>query len=123
MQGRIFGLAATFLMLAIAPAWAQAVCREPIVPPAIDGNTATAPQMKVQLQDVKTFLTASDDYQDCLIKSLDAAAAAAQKANTDIDPRLEAALETKLQSNQLLKERVGALFNAAVAAYKARNPG
>ncbi len=112
-------LALTFAL----PAAAQTACREPIVPPSIDGATATEEQMKAQGDQVRTFITDSDTYQGCLIKVLEDAAKAAKDSNTDVDPKLTAMVSTKLQSNQLLKERVGALYNSAVKVFKKTHPG
>ena len=123
MMGKIVGWAGAMVLATAMPAMAQSACREPIVPPAIDGSTATEPQMKAQQLDVKTFLKDSDDYQECLIRSLEAAIAAAKKNQTEVDERFETAVQVKIQSNQLLKERVGALFNAAVRVFSAKHPG
>jgi len=120
-------LAGLFALGLALPAAAQTAaldaCREPIVPPAVDGATATEGLMKTQGDQVREFLTASDGYQDCLIKTLSDATKAAQAANTEVDARLQLTISTKLQSNQLLKERVGALYNSAVGAYKKKHPG
>jgi hypothetical protein len=119
---KLFAWAGAALLVWAAPAVAQSACREPIVPPSIDGATATEVQMKTQGDDVRTFLRDSDVYQECLIKLLDDAAKKAKDDNTDVDARLQASIQTKIQSNQLLKERVGALYNGAVGLYHKTHP-
>lgn len=123
MMLKTLALAAALTIGLAAPAFAQSACQEPIAPAAVDGNTATKEQVKAALQDVKTFLKQSDDYQQCLLVELDAAKLAAKKDKKDIDPSLPAAVDAKVKANQALKERVGAEFNAAAQAYNAKHPG
>ena len=123
MATKTYLLAGLLAFGAALPAAAQTNCIEPIVPPSIDGATATEDQMKVQGLQVKVFIKDSDGYQECLIKALSDAAKTAKDANTDVDPRFQLAVSTKLQSNQLLKERVGALYNGAVVVYRKKHPG
>ncbi|HEY0105955.1 MAG TPA: hypothetical protein VGB91_07715 [Rhizomicrobium sp.] len=96
---------------------------EPIAPAAVDGGSATKAVMNGAHDDVMTFLKQSDDYQVCLFKELNDQKLAAKKDKKDIDPALEAAVNAKVAANQSLKEKVGAEYNAAVGAYKAKNPG
>ncbi len=122
MTLKTFALAAAVVLVSALPAAAQSMCAEPIAPAAIDGNTATGDQIKAALADVKTFLKQSDDYQSCLYKELNDAKAKALRDKKDLDPTLEPAVVAKVQSNQALKEKVGAEFNAAAIAYNAKHP-
>ena len=122
MMVKILGLAAALVLATAAPALAQSACMEPIAPAAINGAAATSAQMKSAHDDVLTFIKQSDDYQVCLYRELNDAKAAALKDKKVVDPSLEAAVNSKVQENQGLKEKVGGEFNAAVAAYKAAHP-
>jgi hypothetical protein len=118
-------LVACAFVLMSAPALADP-CSEPIAPAAIDGATATEAQMKAAVADVKTFIKDSDDYQTCLLADLTAQKRAAKnqkdKDKQKLDPGVEAAVQAKIDTNQKLKERVGAEYNAAVVAFKAKHP-
>ena len=84
---------------------------------------ATKEQIHSALEDVKSFLKQSDDYQVCLLKELDDANRQAKKDKKDPDPALDADVRARIQANQTLKERVGAEFNAAAQAFNAKHPG
>ncbi len=120
---RKFGFACLLLAGSAVPALADSSsCSEPIAPVAIDGGTATEAQVGAMQADVKNFLTASDDYQSCLLHDLNDQKEAALKAKKDLDPSIEAAVQSKVDANQKLKERVGGEWNATVMAYKAKHP-
>jgi hypothetical protein len=123
MTWKILGLAAALMIGSAVPALAESVCQEPIAPAAVDGNTATAVDLKAAVKDVKAFIKQSDDYQDCLWKELADANDKAKKDKKDPDPQLDADVRAKVLSNQKLKERVGAEYNAAAQAYNAKHPG
>jgi len=116
------GLVSALLLASAAPALAESACSEPIPPVAIDGSTASTAQMNAAHDDVMTFLKQSDDYQLCLLKELKDATDAAKRDKKDLDPAVDAGVRAKVQANQILKEKVGAEFNAAVRAYKAKHP-
>ncbi|MEI9994843.1 MAG: hypothetical protein WDM91_09640 [Rhizomicrobium sp.] len=120
---KTFALAAALATVLAAPAMAQSsMCSEPIAPAAVDGSTATAAQLHAAVQDVKTFLKQSDDYQVCLLRELDNAKDAAKKDKKDIDPAIPAAVDAKIKANQALKERVGAEYNTAATVYNKAHP-
>ena len=124
MMLKTFALAAAMTIGMAAPALADSsMCQESIAPAAIDGNTATAAQMRSAQLDVKTFIKQSDDYQGCLYDDLNTQVTAAKKDKKDLDPAIPAAVDAKVKANQALKERVGAEFNAAAMAYNAKHPG
>jgi hypothetical protein len=123
MMLKTAGLVSALLLASAAPAFAQSACAEPIAPVAIDGGKASTAQMNAAHDDVMTFLKQSDDYQLCLLKELKDASDAAKKDKKDLDPAIQADVNAKVQANQSLKEKVGAEFNAAVIAYKAKHPG
>jgi hypothetical protein len=108
-----------------APAFADSSsCSEPYPPAAIDGSTATENQMKAAHNDVVNFIKSSDDYQSCLNADYVAQAqeAAKSKDKKPLDPSIQAAVNAKIEANQKEKEKVGAEFNTAVVAYKAKHP-
>ena len=113
------------LALAATPAFADlSSCYEPIPPAAIDGSKATEAQMKSALTDVKDFIKASDDYQTCLNTQYIALEKKAKdsKDKTPIDPSIKADVQTKIDANQKMKERVGAEYNASATAFNAKHP-
>jgi hypothetical protein len=113
------------LALAATPAFADmSSCYEPIPPAATDGNIATEAQMKSAHNDVLDFIKASDDYQNCLNSEYIALEkkAKASKDKTPVDPSIKAGVQTKIDNNQKMKERVGAEYNASAIAYNAKHP-
>ncbi len=123
MMLKTLALAAALAIGTAAPALADSTCQEPIAPAAVDGNTATSAQLHAAVVDVKTFIKQSDDYQECLYRDLKAQADQAKKDKKDLDPTIAADVDAKVKANQALKERVGAEYNAAALAYKAKHPG
>ena len=124
MLSRI-AMASAFVLGMAAPALADSSsCSEPYPPTAIDGNTATTDQMKAAHNDVVNFIKSSDDYQLCLNADYQAQsqAAAKSKDKKPLDPSIKADVEARLEANQKEKEKVGAEFNTAVVAYKAKHP-
>jgi hypothetical protein len=120
-----FVISAVFVLGMAAPALADSSsCSEPYPPAAIDGSTATEDQLKAAVKDVKSFIADSDVYQSCLLSDLaqQKREAAKSKDKTPLDPSIVAGVDAKLKSNQALKEKVGAEYNAAVQAYKAKHP-
>ncbi len=118
-------MASAFVLGMAAPALADSSnCSEPYPPTAIDGSTATADQMKAAHNDVVNFIKSSDDYQSCLNAdyAAQAQAAARSKDKKPLDPSIKADVDAKLEANQREKEKVGAEFNTAVGAYKAKHP-
>ncbi|CAN7408185.1 hypothetical protein LJR225_002602 [Phenylobacterium sp. LjRoot225] len=105
-----------------APSLALAECQRPTAPAAVDGATATLEQLKTAKQDVSAFMTASDDYQACVLKEVLDQKAAAKAAKTKLDPAIAKAADARVSENQADKERVGVEFNTAAKAYKAAHP-
>ena len=107
--------------LVAVPATAQTSCVAPQRPADIDGTTVTLDQLKAAISTVKQFLASSDTYQDCLGKEVDTQKAAATREKpfdqTIADRNLALA-----NSNQEMKESVGASVNAAITAYKKAHP-
>jgi len=115
------------MALASSPAFAAlSDCSEPYPPAAVDGSTATEDKMAAARKDVMTFISDSDSYQLCLNSQLvemkRKAASEKDKDKQKIDPGIQAGVASKLDSNQKLKERVGAEYNTAVTAYNAKHP-
>ena len=119
-----FSLATACVLALVVPAAADSgACSEPIAPAAVDGSTATLQQMKDAVADVKAFLRASDEYQECLIDDYRTQATEARHKKKELDPSVGKEVETKTHTNQLLKIKVGAEYNAAAGAYTAKHPG
>jgi hypothetical protein len=128
MFAKVSMIAVGFVVLSVMPAFAQMGCSDPIAPMAVDGSKASKQQMSDAHSDVVNFMKSSDDYQSCLLDRVKAAKADAAKHAGDhgakpFDPAVETAANAKVDSNQRLKEKVGAEFNASVASYKAAHPG
>lgn len=120
-----FVISAVFVFGMAAPALADSSsCNEPYAPAAVDGSTATEAQMKSAHDDVTNFIKSSDDYQNCLNADYMAQEREAkkQKDPKPLDPSIKADVQAKLAKNQSEKEKVGAEFNTAVQAYKAKHP-
>jgi hypothetical protein len=124
MMLKTLGLAVALAAVSAAPAFAQNLsnCAEPIAPAALDGGNATTAQMNDAHADVMTFIKASDDFQLCLLHEEKLINEAAVKAKKDPDPAVDASVKSSIMKNQSLKERIGAEYNAAVVAYKAKHP-
>lgn len=106
-----------------APGVALADCQRPAAPATkIDGAKATMEEIQAAKTGVIAFMTASDDYQTCLIEEVKAKRAEASAAKTKLDPAVAKAADDSIKANQADKERVGADFNAAAKAYKAAHP-
>ncbi|HRE61304.1 MAG TPA: hypothetical protein PL096_09355 [Micropepsaceae bacterium] len=100
-----------------APALAQSAdeCVEPYAPFIIDGTTATAEQLSENRLDVIAFLGLSDMYQECLVRLM-------SLEEIKNNPSALRLIEKRIEDNQREKERVGAEFNATVAAWRAQHP-
>ena len=121
MIGKGCALAAV-LLLGTGPAFAQGECVNPVAPAAIDGSTATKEQMLAAHGDVLNFLKSSDDYQDCLDAAYKEQKEKAIKDKKPLDPQVAQQVDDEIAANQRMKEKVGAEYNAAVVAYKAKHP-
>jgi hypothetical protein len=118
-----FGLAFALILAAGVPAMAQSACSAPIAPAAIDGSTATKPQIVAASHDANNFMKAADDYQECVSTEYNNAVVAAKAAKKDVDPALTQAADQNIKSSQAQKVKVGAEFNTTYAAYKKAHPG
>jgi hypothetical protein len=116
---RNFGLAALLLATCAVPAFADDTCQVPPVPAAVDGATASRDQILAAQTSVKSFLTTSDTYQQCVKTYIDTQNAAADKDKKPHDAVMIQTEGDKITANQNAKQKVGDDFNAAVAAYKA----
>jgi hypothetical protein len=76
-----------------APAWAEDQCVSPIAPTVADGARSTKAQITKTLDEVKAFVTASDEYQACMLR--------------------------QIAANQKEKERIGAEYGASARAFNA----
>ena len=122
-MSRKFLLTAAFVMLA-GPAFAQFEdrCSAPFAPVVPDGKTASVQQLTQSANDVKNYIKASDEYQTCLKAEIDTYEAQAKGTKAGIDPNVRKTLETKGDTNQKEKERLGAAYNKAAGDYRAAHP-
>lgn len=104
-----------FLCLA-APAWAQ--CVESQMPAFVDGNAASADQMRAALADARAFIAQSGIYQDCVRQDLALARAQAAAEGKTVDPAAEVAAKARIAASQQAQDRVGQASNAALTTYK-----
>ena len=74
-----------------APAWAEDQCVAPTAPTILDGARSTKAQITKTLDEVKAFVTASDEYQACMLR--------------------------QIAANQKEKERIGAEYGASARAF------
>jgi hypothetical protein len=122
---RGFLLTAAFVILA-GPAFAQVqftdMCSAPIAPVVPDGKTAAVPQLTQAANDVKNYIKASDDYQQCLLAEITTYETQAKGTKQGIDSNIRKTLESKGDTNQKDKERLGAAYNKAVGDYRAAHP-
>ena len=75
------------------PAWTEEQCSAPAAPVIPNGARSTAAQLTKALEEAKAFVVASDAYQACMLRAVDA--------------------------NQKEKERIGAEYGASAKAYNA----
>ena len=76
-----------------APAWAEDQCVSPSPPTIPDGARSTKAQITKTLDEVKAFVTASDEYQACMLR--------------------------QIAANQKEKERIGAEYGTSARAFNA----
>ena len=116
------GLSIVLVTACALPAMAQAACTAPIAPAPVDGNTVARDVLVAAVASAKSFVAASDAYQDCLNNDLKAQKDKAAAAKVAFDPAIEAAITAKGNDSQAQKEKVGNEINAAVTAYKKAHP-
>jgi hypothetical protein len=110
------------ILLGAAPAVAQDLCVEPIMPMPLDGAAATADQMRAALAEARNFIAQSSLYQECLTREVEAAKAQATTAGQPFEPTIEASARAKLDASLKAQERVGAMTNNAMASFKNAHP-
>lgn len=107
----------TLAALTASPAWAQGACNAPAMPAAVDAAKASVADIRAALTAAQGFIAASDLYQQCLQKDVDARKAAATKDNP-FDPAVEKDMQAKAADNQAMKQKVADNANNAIAAFK-----
>ena len=116
-----FALAGVLAVVVALPAFAQD-CSEPIPPAAVNGSKATEKQINEATQDAKLFLKQSSDYQDCLVQGLKAQQLAAAHSKKELDPSVADGVQSRIDANQKLKEKVGTELNGAVLQFCQAHP-
>jgi hypothetical protein len=91
------------LVAVSGPAHAEPRCAQPYAPVIKASSSATAQEMAALREDVKSFMAASDIYQQCVLS---------RGGSNDI----------RISANQAQKVRVGQQFNEFVRAYRKANP-
>ena len=122
MKLNSYALAGALVVAVALPAFAQGSCSEPIPPAPVNGRNLSEKQLSDVMADAKMFMKQSDDYQNCLEEDLKAQAAAAQKNKKQLDPSIAGDMQTKIDANQKLKERVGAEANTAAVQFCQAHP-
>ncbi len=123
-------LAAAFFLAALpASAWESAppqdeydyapACSPPAAPAAVDATTQA--QLDAAHDAVNIFMAASDSYQRCLGRALGARQDLAFSTHTNVPVVVAKQIERKARDNQHQKEQAGRNYNAAVAAFQAKN--
>lgn len=121
--------AALFLIALPASAWDAAppqdefdytpACSPPAAPAAVDATTQA--QLAAAHDAVDAFMAASDSYQRCLGRALGARQDLAFFAKTNVPVVVTKQIDRKARDNQHQKEQVGRDYNAAAAAFQAKN--
>jgi hypothetical protein len=123
-------LAAAFFLCALpSAAWESAppqdefdytpACSPPAAPTPVDATTQA--QLDAAHDAVSAFMTASDSYQRCLGRALGARQDLAFFAKTNVPVVVTKQIDRKARDNQHQKEQAGRDYNAAVAAFQAKN--
>jgi hypothetical protein len=113
-----FVLLIAALLLCGDPAMAQSLCVEPAMPVPVDGAAATADQMRAAMAEARNFIAQSGLYQECLVREVEATKAQAAAAGDPFEPMVETSARAKVEASKKAQERVGAMGNNAMAAYK-----
>ena len=118
---RSFALSAGLLFAAASPAFA-AECVQPYAPTIPNGTTAAKEDMLRAQDEVKGFIAASDNFQECILLDIQNQRTVAAHDQKTVDQSIIDAANARIATNQREKERVGAEYNAAVKAYTAAHP-
>jgi hypothetical protein len=94
-------------------------CSPPAAPAPVDATTQA--QLDAAHDAVDAFMTASDSYQRCLGRALGARQDIAFFAKTNVPVVVTKQIDRKARDNQHQKEQAGREYNAAAAAYQAKN--
>jgi hypothetical protein len=123
---RKFAIAAALVLATSVPALAGECGGAPIPPDlsGLNGATASIQQMKDAIGDFKSFQSATDQYQACLIANLKAKklAAANAKHPKPVDPSIIAGTNSEITARQSTKAQLGQQLNAQIIAYKKAHP-
>lgn len=114
----VLGVSSAVARLAVA----QTLCTEPAMPAPVDGNAASADQMRVAMAEARNFIAQSSVYQDCLMQEVDAAKAQATTSGQPFDGAIEAGARTKVDASKKAQEKVGGEATTAMAAFKNAHP-
>jgi len=114
----VLGVSSAVARLAVA----QTLCTEPAMPAPVDGNAASADQMRAAMAEARNFIAQSSVYQDCLMQEVDAAKAQATTSGQAFDSAIEAGARTKVDASKKAQEKVGGEASNAMAAFKNAHP-
>jgi hypothetical protein len=104
-------------LLLVAPAWAQDQCVAPKTPAIPDGGRATATQILAAQNEIKAYVAASDNYQNCLAQEFTRQQAVSRQNNSELDPNLQATMQVKSAAQRSDAQQVAAAWGAAVEAF------
>jgi hypothetical protein len=116
---RNFLFCGAVFMALTGPAMAQEQCAAPAAPTIPDGARATPAQIGAAQNDIKAYAAASDSFQACIAREIERQKALAKDRNTEIDPAVQAALETKGTAQRKDVERLASAWGASVQAFNA----
>ncbi|MSP95600.1 MAG: hypothetical protein EXR00_10055 [Alphaproteobacteria bacterium] len=111
-----------FVMLAAATFAAENTCALPMVPAMPDGATASRDQVIAAAASVKTYVTASDTYQECLNVEFNKMIEQSKKDKKVVGPEANAEREARIAANQESKVKLGEAYTATAAAYRTAHP-
>jgi hypothetical protein len=117
-----FAIACVVIAGTAGSAFAQSSCSEPIAPVALDGNRANLKQLSDASHDANQFMKQSGDYQDCLTHELRQKQQQAAHDKKVLDPSVADNVQSEIDENQKMKEKVGGEFQTALQTFCRKNP-
>jgi len=89
----------------------------PTAPAIPDGTKASPAQIITAQNAIKAFADASDGYQTCLAREIARRKDLAKQSNVELDPGIQAALETKADAQRKDAGRLASAWGATVQAF------
>jgi hypothetical protein len=115
-------LSGAVLIACASPVLAQTTCVPPFAPVIPNGATASLEDIRRAKSEYEAFDTASNTYQECIVREIQIHKADAARRGKDLDQTRLDALRARGNANQREKERAGSEYNAAARAYREAHP-